>query len=84
MGLGEHDVRPKLIGRYPKVPLEGWGLFAGCASLETPKTPRFLSPPGNIAEAMSCLKKSRGNWGQSPQRHHEGGEAATASVPRPI
>jgi len=26
-------------------------------------------------------RKSRGNWGQSPQKHHEGGEAA-ANYPR--
>jgi hypothetical protein len=59
-----------------EVSLAGWALIAGCALEEnTPLPPH----PGNIAEAMSCLEKSRGNWGQSPQRHHEGGEAAAAS-----
>lgn len=48
------------------------------------QTPRSLSRPGKIAEAMSCLQKSRGPWGPCPQRRREGGEAAsTKSSPIP-
>ena len=83
MGLGEHDVRPEPIGRYPRGSARRLGAsIAGCACVARSKTPRFLSRPGNIAEAMSCLKKSQGSWGQSPQRRHKGGEAASARPDR--
>ena len=45
---------------------------AGCASLETANTPLPFPLRGNIAETMRCLKKSRGTWGQSPQKQSRG------------
>ena len=69
MGLGvcKYDPSPSAVTR--KVPLGGTRAF--CTVCPPPNT---CSHPlrGHIAEAMPCLKKSRGSWGQSPQRHREG------------
>jgi hypothetical protein len=73
---------PGLTTVTHEVSLEGWGLrLPGVPPFKNPNTPLPFPVRANIAEAMSCLKKSRGIWGQSPQRHHEGGEAA-ANYPR--
>lgn len=73
-GPGEHDVRPGPHDRYPR----GFARRLGfdCRVCPRRKHPAPSPPPCEYRGGDVMPRKSRGTWGQSPQRHHEGGEAA--------